>query len=99
MLTDEATFTVTGNRGEGVDEGSHGNPVKHPESVKELGDFGAHGTGKPVVLPRNVTVNEDGCLELLAERLEDCFDRCQFNVFQQDGAPAYTSKLIKDCLN
>ena len=105
LWSDEATFTVTGNRGgrvrlrRGTDpfhpkytEGT----VKHPDSVMVWGAFGYHGAGKLIVLPKNLTVNKDRYLELLADHLEDCFTVCQSEIFQQDGAPAHTAKLIRE---
>lgn len=105
LWSDEATFTVTGNRGgkvrlrpgsDSYDPKFTQGTVKHPDSVMVWGAFGYHGTGKLVVLPKNVTVNKERYLELLNDHLEDCFIDCKSEVFQQDGAPAHTAKLIKE---
>lgn len=53
-------------------------------------------TGK-LVLPRNMTMREDGYLKLLTEHLKDCYDQCQ-SVFQQNDGPANTAKVIEDWL-
>ncbi|KAG0718709.1 Transposable element Tcb2 transposase [Chionoecetes opilio] len=53
-----------------------------------------HGTGELVVLPKNLTVNKERYHELLAEHMEDCFTACQSEIFQQDGAPAHTARLV-----
>ncbi|KAG0716278.1 Transposable element Tcb1 transposase [Chionoecetes opilio] len=103
LWSDEATFTVTGNRGGKVRLRAGSDPdhpkytegtVKHPDSVMVWGAFGYHGTGELVVLPKNLTVNKERYLELLADHLEDCFIACQSEIFQQDGAPAHTAKLV-----
>ena len=57
-----------------------------------------HEVGKLVVLPKNVTVSKNRYLELLADHLMDCFTLCKSEVFQQDGAPAHTAKLVRDWL-
>ena len=52
-----------------------------------------------MVLPKNIKVNQERYLELLADHLEDCFDSCQSKIFQHDGAPAHKSKLVLDWLD
>lgn len=105
LWSDEATFTVTGNRGGKVRLRPGSDPylpkytegtVKHPCSVMVWGAFGYHGTGTLVVLPKNLTVNKERYLELLADHLEDCFTKCNSEIFMQDGAPAHTAKLIRN---
>lgn len=68
--------------------------VKHPNSMMAWGDF----RYQLVLLPRNVTVNEDCYLELLARHLDNCLGHCQSNMFQEDSALANTSELMKDWL-
>ena len=46
------------------------------------------------MLPRNVTVNKERYLELRADHLNDCFMTCKSGIFQQDGASAFTAKLV-----
>ena len=105
LWSDEATFSVTGNRSGKVYRRPGSDPfhpkfiqstVKHPDSLMVWGCFGYHGVGKLVVLPKNVTVNKDRYLELLSEHLYECFQRCQSEIFMQDGAPCHTAKLIKE---
>ncbi|KAG0718219.1 Transposable element Tcb1 transposase [Chionoecetes opilio] len=105
LWCDEGTFTVTGNRGGKVKLCDSSDPyhpkytegtVKHPDGVMVWGAFGYHGTGELVVLSKNLTVNKERYLELLADHLEDCFIACQGEIFQQDGAPAHSR--IGQCL-
>jgi len=108
LWSDEATFTVTSNRGGKIRIRSGQDPysprysegtVKHPDSVMVWGAFGYHSVGKLVVLPKNVTVSKERYLELLADHLEDCFKICRSEVYQQDGAPAHTAKLVTGWLD
>ena len=73
--------------------------VRHPDSVMVWGAFGYYGIGKLVVLPKNVTVNQERHLELLPDHLEDCFNSCQSKIFQHNGALAHRSKLVLDWLD
>lgn len=68
--------------------------VKHLESVMVQESFSHNGTGKSVMLPRNITVNKDTYLKILADHLEDSFTSCLSEIFMQDGSPAHTTKLI-----
>ena len=83
LQSDEATFNVTGNRGDKVRLHPDADPyhpkytqgtVKYPDSIMIWGTFGYHGKGKLVVLPKYVTANTEHYLELLCDHLEDCFD-------------------------
>ena len=47
-----------------------------------------------VVLPKNVKVNQHNYRELLETHLNGCMDKCNADVFQQDGAPAHTAKSV-----
>lgn len=105
LWSDEAVFSVTGNRGGKVYRRPGSDPldtkfiqgtVKYPDKLMVWGAFGYHGVGKLVILPRNVLMNADRYLELLNDNLEDCFEMCQTNVFMQDGAPCHTAKIIKN---
>lgn len=105
LWSNEATFTVTGNRAgkvyrrpgsDACDPKFMQGTVKHLDSLMVWGAFGYHGVGSLVVLPRNVTMSTDRYLELLSDNLENCFEQCKSDVFMQDGAPCHTAKLIKE---
>lgn len=110
LWSDEATFTVTCNRGGAVYRRKGSDPldprylehtVKHPDSLMVWGCFTGKGLGKLVVLPKNQTVNQGVYLELLCDHLPESFELTGATVFQQDGAPAHTAKTIttwlQDC--
>ena len=110
LWSDEATFNVTCNRNARVYRRRGSDPldprylestVKHPDSLMVWGCFSGLGLGKLVVLPKNLKVNANVYLELLADHLPECFDMCSAKVFQQDGAPAHTAKSVtqwlRDC--
>ena len=60
------------------------------------GAFGHGGVSELVVLPKGETVNKDVYYTILNEHLEDAFERTNTTIFQQDGAPCHTAKLIKN---
>ena len=110
LWSDEATFTVTCNRGGRVYRRKGSDPldpryvestVKHPDSLMVWGCFTGKGLGSLVVLPKNLKVNQDVYLELLSDHLPESFERTGAQVFQQDGAPAHTARSIttwlEDC--
>lgn len=108
LWSDEATFTVTCNRGARVYRRPGSDPldpryvestVKHPDSLMVWGCFSGRGMGKLIVLPKNEKVNQYNYLELLCDHLPDCFDMTSARVFQQDGAPAHTAKYVTSWLN
>ena len=72
--------------------------VKHPASLMVWGCFSFHGTGALVFLERNVKMNQNNYLELLADHLPESFDKCKGDFFMQDGAPCHTAKQVKDWL-
>ena len=107
LWSDEATFTVTCNRGAHVyrkpgsdrlDPRYCEQTVKHPDSLMVWGSFGGRGLGSLVVLPKNVKVNQEVYYELLNDHLADSFDSASATLFQQDGAPAHTARSIKQWL-
>jgi len=51
------------------------------------------------VFPKGTTVTKQVYLELLMDHLESSFEKTQANIFQQDGAPAHTAKIVKEWLN
>lgn len=110
LWSDEATFTVTCNRGGRVYRRKGSDPldpryvestVKHPDSLMVWGCFTGKGLGPLVVLPKNLKVNQAVYLELLCDYLPDAFECTGATVFQQDGAPAHTAKSVttwlQDC--
>ncbi|MPC88779.1 Transposable element Tcb1 transposase [Portunus trituberculatus] len=107
LWSGEATFTITSNQGKikiCSDTDLHSSrynegTVKHTDSVVVWGAFGYHGVGKLVILPKNVTINTEKYLELLADHLEDCFEICQSEVYQQDGLSAHTGRLVTGWLD
>ena len=52
--------------------------------------FSGLGLRKLVVLPKNLKVNANVDLELLADHLPESFDMYSAKIFQQDGALAHT---------
>lgn len=104
LWSDEATFTVTCNRGGHVYRRAGSDPLdprytcgttKHPDSLMVWGCFTAQSVGELVVLPKNQCMNQYNYLELLCDNLPDAFDRCGATVFMQDGAPCHTAKSVK----
>ena len=75
--------------------------VKHPDSLMVWGCFSDLGLGKLVVLPKNLKVNANVYLELLADHLPESFDMCSAKILKQDFAPAQTAKSatqwLRDC--
>lgn len=108
LWSDEATFTVTCNRGarvyrrkgsDALDPRYVESTVKHPDSLMVWGCFTGKGLGSLVVLPKNLKVNQGVYLELLSDYLPESFERTGATVFQQDGAPAHTAKSITTWLD
>ena len=108
LWLEEATFTVTSNRGERVyrRKGSSAldpryveSTVKHPDSLMVWGCFTGKGLGPLIVLPKNLKVNQYVYLELLSEHLPDASELTEATVFQQDGAPAHVAKSVTTWLD
>ena len=110
LWTDEAIFSVAGNRGGNVYRRLGSDPFdprytrkteKFPDSVMVWGAFGYYGQGNLVVLPRNENLNKDKYLELLCDHLPECFEVSQADIFMQDGAPCHTAHCVtqwlRDC--
>ena len=96
---------MTCNRGGRVYQGSDPldpryveQTVKHPNSLMVWGCFSGRGLGKLVVMPKNVKVNQYNYLELLCDHLPEYFDLTGARMFQQDGAPPHTAKLVTSWL-
>lgn len=82
-----------------VDKGTPAKPVyksKHPASVMVLGIVASDGKKcPPIFIPEGLKVNSDTCIDLLRTKLRPWLWRNYPDgnyVFQQDGAPAHTSK-------
>ena len=76
--------------------------VKFPDKVMVWGAFSYYGVGELIVLPKNETMNKERYLELIADHLYICFEKCKINpdngIFMQDGASCHTANIIKDYL-
>ena len=63
--------------------------------------FAYGGKLQLVILPKNTSVTKEVYYTLLNDHLEAAFKATGASIFQQDGAPAHTSKLVrgwlKDC--
>ena len=103
LWTDESTFHVSDTRGRRVWNFPGADPfrpealatsVKFPAYLMVWGGFGYGGLTPLVFLPPNSTVNRDSYYTLLNEHLEDSFEASNTSIFQQDGAPAHTARLI-----
>lgn len=108
LWSDEATFSVTCNRGGRVYRRKGSDPldpryvestVKYPDTIMVWGCFSGKGLGSLVVLPKNIRVNQNIYLELLSDHLPDSFEKTGATVFQQDGAPCHKAKSISTWLN
>lgn len=110
LWSDEAVFSVTGNRSGRVYRPPRSDPydprytqgvTKHPDTIMVWGSFSYFGVGEIVVLPRNMYMNKDNYLELLVDHLPESFEKCQANFFMQDGAPCHRAKDVtgwpRDC--
>lgn len=108
LWSDESVFTVTGTgsgrvrRPVGADRYDPRyilETVKHPQTVMVWGSFSYHGVGKLVFLEKGTTMNGNRYLELLCDHLADCFDKCEADLFQQDGASCHTSRCVRQWLD
>lgn len=110
LWSDEATFTVTCNRGGLVYRPRGSDPLdprytcgttKHPDSLIVWCCFTAQSVYELVVLPKNEYMNQYNYLELLCDHLPEAFERCGATIFMQDSAPCHTAKSVvqwlKDC--
>lgn len=69
--------------------------VKHSPSVMVWGCISAHGRGGLWFLPENESMNSANYLQVVQEKLPVWMPRLSCTIFQQDGAPAHTSKAVK----
>lgn len=70
--------------------------VKHSPSAMVWGCFGGAGRGELWFVPPGTTMNAARYLELLKEKLLINMQRLQCTIFQQDGAPCHTAKVVKN---
>ena len=105
LWSDEATFFVSDSKGKRVWRAPGADPltenlisanVKYPSYLMVWGSFGYGGKGDLVILPRNETVNKEVYYTLLNLHLESSFESSKTSIFQQDGAPAHTARLLKE---
>lgn len=103
LWLDEAIFTVTSNCNGKVRYSHWTNhclpkymegTVKYPNYVKVWHAFEYHGIVKLVVLTKSITVDQERCLELLSDHLQDCFNSYQCEVLQHVGAQPHRFKLV-----
>ena len=107
LWSDEATFFVSDAKGKTAWRAPDDDPlsekllatsVKYPPYIMVWGSFGYGGLGELVILPRNETVNKEVYYTLLNLHLESSFEKSSTSIFQQDGAPAHTSKFVTSWL-
>ena len=105
LWSDEASFFVSDSKGKTVWRAPDQDPltanllstsVKYPQYLMVWGCFGWGGKGDLVILPKNTTVNKESYYTLLNDVLETSFQKSSTSIFQQDGAPAHTAKLLKE---
>lgn len=72
--------------------------VKHSPSLMVWGCISAEGCGNLWFMPPSTTINAHAYLSILQEKLPLSMPRLHCKVFQQDGAPAHNSKLVKQWL-
>ena len=112
LFTDEATFTVTGNRSYYVRRRPGSDPydpkftrqcVKQPDRLMVWGAIGYHAPGPLIILPRNLTMNKERYRALLQRNLNECFRKCRIarrnGILQQDGATCHTAKIVGQYLD
>lgn len=69
--------------------------TKHPQSLIVCGCFTFNALIDLVVFPENTTVTE----EMYLDNLESSFEIEKVKIFQQDGPPAHTAKIVKEWLD
>jgi transposase len=68
--------------------------AKNPPKVMIWGSIAASGRGGLFMLPANTTMKSQNYLELLQDKLPQWMALRHTNVFQQDGAPCHTAKIV-----
>ena len=72
---------------------------KHPSHLMVWGSFSYYGLGELVFLPPKTTMDQWSYLNLLYDYGQDSMDKCNADVFQQDGAPCHRAKTVTDFFN
>ena len=72
--------------------------VSHSPSVMIWGCISAEDRGGLWIMPEKETVTANAYLRILQEKLPVWMPQRHCSVFQQDGAPAHTSKMVKNWL-
>ena len=114
LFSDEKIFTVDsvsnwrndrwigGDPADTPEEYKYVNTTKHPASVMVFGLVGSDGKKMPpVFIPSGVRVNTEVYLNILKDKVKPWIQanyRGQKYVFQQDGAPAHTSRKTQEWL-
>lgn len=69
--------------------------VKHSPKIMVWGSFSGKGRGCLYFIPVGKTVNSDMYLEILNDKLVRSMEILQCGIFQQDSAPAHTSRKVQ----
>ena len=72
--------------------------VKHSPSVMIWGSISATGRGALWFMPQGATVNARVYLSILEEKVERFMVMRHCRIFQHDGAPCHTAKIVRDWL-
>jgi len=68
--------------------------VKHSPKVMVWGCFGSMGRGGLWFMPKGTTMNADVYISLLESKLPQFMAIGSYVVFQQDGAPCHTARMV-----
>lgn len=72
--------------------------VKQSPSVMVWGSIAAAGRGALWFMPQGTTINARVYRDILEENLENFMAMRRCRIFQHDGAPCHTAKLVRDWL-
>ena len=72
--------------------------VKHPLSIMFWGSISCQGRGGLLIMPRKTTINAATYLRILQQKLPLFMRMRNCTVFQHDGAPCHTAKIVKTWL-
>lgn len=72
--------------------------VKHPKTVMFWGSMSAKGRGALWLMPAGTTINSKVYLTILQDKLPVWMRLHDCTVFQQDGAPCHTARIVKQWL-